>query len=1786
MISYGTWRRRLKGSGAVGSRRRQVWAQSVKKARMCLRNLAEGDTTSRELKAVIEEVLAPEYNGRVLVELLQNAHDAHPAKPGVGRVEILLDETEGEHGVLYVANGGRELTPKRFDALRRVASSSKRPDEGIGHKGVGFKSVRQLTEAPELYSVSGPAAKAFDGYCFRFARPSDFDRLAAEAAPDDPDAADRLRDNLSALTLPVPVDEIPEPVQQFRRRGIVTVVRLPLKDAEARASAARQLRELTDDSAPFELFLDRLATVVVTRAEAGAATKRVVFGRRVTTLYKTRDLRIEEVALRRGRLKLVLVRSRVPEERVLHAIAASGDMGKAWDRWRGSAEVVVAVPAAEPLTRGRLYTFLPMSATTECPVDGYVNAPFFAHVSRRSLAVETPWNQLLLDEVATACARAAVLVDEGRVRLPGGAVIDLVCRNGAELERLQEAFRKLDRKLNEVAFMPRVHPEGSRTSFDHGYLIEKPEGVEVFTPHAIGATGRAAVIDPALHPLRAERLRTMGRLLRLRLEPGTSQLATWAQAVAERLAAATGPGKADHERWADFYHDLAVSFPDAAELRGKRIVLDAGGRLVPAGGEHVFFPDTGDALLQPDALPTRVREHLSFVHDAIPWSGGRGKARSRRVVARRWLEQQGLVQTYTPAALLPVLTAVMQQDGQDDATRRECLHLACSLWIAQGPRAARIEGLLVPTREGWSPTWRAMFGPGWAGAASAVDDTLVRFLDLTRTLDSSLRQAHDAILRPAAEVCDGSGTDPAVIQRFLERQGVSHGLRPTYLSATESVKGSQLNHPWSFDAYSSICRTVQAHRDWKATAQNWRSRHRGLYSTVAYRPQYRQLAKLPGQDAYAGFADESRRLYAELIVHGLGQWRDSALEARFVGGSDRSGTLWPTPLAAFLCQAPWIPQTLDHRGQSTFAPVSTAWWWSESEQPPAYLSVVPAGLRQLATGKALERLDLLGVRRWSDPRTAIDRLRHLPQLLLEAPQLRHGVHANGIRRAYERAWSDLLPPHQGQDGLPTGGRSTDLEALLISRAGALEVLPAAPDDEAAEPVYLPGPGSGQQRKLLDQVPVPVLSLDDRALGGRVHEHLADHDGFKPRLCSEAAVQVVADQLPAPQAPGTPLVKFTGPWLRALVAAVVEYDEDRSLRPEMVTAARLLRRLGSCSLVLATEAVTHVAGHVLAATDRSVLHDDPERPCLVVVQAPPRADWPVLQAAAPGIAELVGAPYLARELELALMRLGQRMQGRGTAEVTAADLAAALDLPFHRLEAVLSDRASARSGSARLVPVLACEDVELAEQLQQLQETFNSREELRVWLVGKLGADRAELLLSLPEDDWQRLLLRLGVPLERANHAWQALGLATIDNSALHTRQFEAWLQDNRSRLVDRVRDAFAASHRAGRELGEYVRLRELPGLAPDPAWHRTLWELPAQLMADHADRWLVEHLPPAGKSSGTLPPVTEVRGACVGLVHARLPELRSLIERWVTQQGVGKEFTCPGAARVAQEMEAEGLLDFAPLTRKALIAWLRSRGYWPNGMPATTNLADCGLEGAMAGRRPSSPRDGGGAAPSGRAQGPTLEFNGEHLSIGSDDLRELARRVVADLTEAQLSTPVDPVTPRAPGPAAAVPRQRGSGGSGYGTGATRDSSNGEKPIAVGLAGEVAVGAWLERHFGVPPEQSWKSEMRRHVLADGLGDDGLGYDFLIRDSQRTLLIEVKSSTGADGDIQLGDTETRAARASQLQPDVEYRIVYVSHVNDHKRRRITPLPNPFSESGLTGYQIVSTAMRLRFLLPQEE
>ncbi|MFE2711942.1 sacsin N-terminal ATP-binding-like domain-containing protein [Streptomyces mirabilis] len=1740
-------------------------ATAVMEAEGCLADLERGRRAALELKEITEQMLSPEYEGRVLVELLQNAHDAHPVRHGDGRVEMLLDEDEGEHGVLYVANGGRPLGPRNFKALCSVGLSSKRPDEGIGHKGVGFKSVLQLTAAPEVYSVAGPASKSFDGFCFRFARDTDFDWLAEQTAPGRVDAADQLRANLSSLKVPVPVDAVPTAVMPFRRRGMVTVVRLPLRSVEARREAVRQLRELTEGGAPFELFLDRLGRVTVVHRAEGEE-RRKVYTRNVDTLFSSRGLRIQRITLRR-RLRLIMVTAAVNRERAHQAVAAglgSGPLKAGWQALADSAVVSVAVPAGEPLTRGRLYTFLPMGRQTACPIRGFVNAPFVTDVSRQKMSESLPWNDLLLDTAAEACANAAVLADERRVEMPAGSLVDLMCWEHDQVRRLEVAFKARDREFDDVPFMPVLHPAGARTSFRYGYLWRRPEQARVFTPQTVAAAGVGQLIDPALHPRRVDRLVELGTARGLGLVPPASKLAGWA----ERLASALAQGNFDAERWADYYYDLSVCFPRTVEdLKGKKIVFTANRRLATAGDAGLFFRSTGSPAATLTGLPSGLADRISFVHGEIAWTGRKG---SRRARGRSWLAEQGLVRDYSPEAVLDVLGEAMQTDREDGEALRDCLLFACTLWASSRSRGGKgivVKGLLVPGRKGWIPASEAMFGDGWPGEHSDIDGMLPRFLERTAGVSRALAIAADRVVRPAQEICAGTRTDAQTLRLFLENQGVCHGLLPTYITSQQPVRGERLNYPPDFPGLW----TVELNRDeltqWRSTVERWPGRRDDLYATVDYRPTQRKVAVLPGQRDYAAFDAESRRLYAELIVHGLGRWPAKALEFRFTGGSDREGTPWPTPLAAFLSRAPWIPQTGEDEDAPAFTTAGAAWWWADTDAPPAYLTVASPVLRRRQSDRVLERMRLLGVRRWDAPETAADRLRHLPDLLRRRPQLRQGPLGHLVRRAYEQAWADLLP----RPGTRSVRQPGTLTKLLVSRAEILSVV--TPDPET-ETVYVPDVQGTQNRKLLDQVPVPILPVDDRALGERIHAHLAAQGRFAIRRTSEAKIDIRVDLLPIADAPCVPLLTLAGPWLRTLMTALVEFDDERSSRTRVPSARRVRRRLQSCGVVLAGTAVTHIAGHTLddPGDDRSLLHEDPEEPCLVVVCARQRSDWHVLQTAAAALSTLIGAPYLGTSVRLALIELERR--SRSVTDVTESDIAFVLGISPRRLEAIVADRASIRSGSARLVPLLACVDIDLAEELQRAQESLHDRGELHDWLVARLHVDRADLLLGLvDENDWQRKLSVLGVPLAEANLAWRTLGLPTVDNSETHHRQFQAWLQQNRARLADWVRDAFVAEHKAGRPLTHYVRLRSLPGLERDPQWGLRCWDLSTDLLDAHAVQWAATHLPAPQARQDRARPVAEIREACIDTVHARVPRLRARTEAWLNRQG-SESSSLPSATDVAHAMDSEGLLDFEPIGTREVIAWLRTHGHWPEGMPATDRAADLGLHEPPTLASSQAPGNGRPSV----SPGPSLPLNGRALPIGPDHLRELARQVAADLTPEQLAASPRPDTPATPD----LPRQRtASGREGRSGGYRVVPQDPQKNTAIGLAGEVAVGAWLERQFGVPREESWKSGLRRYVFADDSGDDTLGYDFRIHDREQTLLYEVKASTQAQGEIILGESEVE--RASHLQPGETYVIVYVSYAMEGERRRITPLSNPFSAPGLAGYQLLGMSMRLRFEMP---
>lgn len=1726
--------------------REPVLRQADKQARLYLWGEEHDEHTTLEQKEVIESIVATDYDGRTLIELLQNGHDAHPRDRHDGKIEVVLHEDEGAHGVLYVANAGKPVGYRDFEDLCTLGLSSKRPDEGIGNKGVGFKSVLQLADSPEIYSASEEGAGRFDGYCLRFALPSDFDDIAARVAPDRADLADALRDSVAALKVPVPLDEVPERVATLGPAGFVTVVRLVLRSGQACARAREQMLELESSDVPFHLFLDRVATITLRRvtAEGGAP---VSLSRRRAGKVGGGDLRGEHLELQDGSRFLLLRRS-IPEDEVQRAIADSRverQLSTAWERWKGDAQVAVALPLDAPLEDGRLYTFLPMGPRAPAPFSGFVNAPFFARLDRRSLDECVPLNDLLLTHVAHLCADALLRASAGEIELQPEQLIDLVTWIPAALPRLVAALAARNATLEELPLLRALGEPDAPVELRAACLWRSDGGC--FTPAAVAQAGIQGLVDPSLDRHRRDRLITLADELSLSLVPDDDQVATFAEAYASALAAKPfEPGA-----WAAFFDDLALSVSDGKVLQGRRILVDEQARLLAAGdgedGPVVFVArrdnEGDDPWISP---PPAVASRLAFTHPAIP---RRTEVRGPLGPGWRWLESHGLVEEYRTDAVLGLVGQTMQAaDPTDDALLSSCLRFACEVWRGAtrqiGAAALESSGLLVPAASGWVAPAAAVFGPGWGGPHKELDLLLSRLLRQVEGTAPSLVPVASGVLRAADTVVPGAG-DREERRSFLESLGVRHGLHPRYFPSSRfRLPGRKLTDPTALTSFSiGVSATDEA--IWRDVAARW-PRSQPSFLTTRYTPRS-GIARLPGHAEWASFDSETRRTYAELVLHGLDVWPDKAIEVQFGASSDVVSVGWPSFVASFLATAEWIPQaTPGDRATVTLMPPAKAWWLREDETPD-YLRAQPAALRKLATTKVLDRLGKIGVRFWDESGSAADRLEELAAVVDSPSRIR-------IRKAYEEAWRDM----DSLDGIPP-------QRIVASRQGRLSVVDLSED---GEPIYVPVEDGAAKERLLVQAPVLMLPIRDRALAARAQQRLESAGPTRLRPTSTADIVVTADGVSAEHIRFCPLSELGGQWLPTLVLGVLEYGDSRFQRVSAAHLQQSGRALGDATIAVASEVAATVDGHAVVDTSgaRSFLLDGTR---IVAEAADDATPWQVLQAAAAAIAELVERPTtVTRELRLALIDL----ERRDPDDPLAADVAAVLGVHPDEITGLVD----ARTDVSDVIAVIACVDLRIAEELRDVAAHLDGHDALRRWLNERLAAlaPGASAVLELAgQGDRLAVVRELDVALADANAAWRALGLAPLHNPNGHARAVQAYLQLHSAELHTRLRNRFAADMHAGAPLDEYLRLRELPGLTADPAWLDAHWDVSEELIEARVSAWLTAVAPAPAEPELDLPPVDELRQAGRRTLSSVVANVRVLVDAWLHRHAAGTGVRPGDLGAITEAMTIGGHMDFKRLGATDVVAWLNKYGQWPQGMPATTSraaleLSEADLEAARARLEQDRERH--------RRQTTYVEYGGRTYTEELADLRELADALRDEL----LSTPVpgaaetqvlvDIDTGRSDGPAWRRPARAGRA----------SSPPPERIRTTGLAGEVVVGQWLRQQFGVSPEESWQSGYRFEVLGDGIGSDGHGYDFQVVTGQRTMLFEVKSSTGGSCEFTLGESEVR--RAQSLALDEEYIVLFVPHVLDSARRRVVRLPNPFAYGGLRRYRLAGSAMRLQFQL----
>jgi len=203
----------------------------------------------------LEAEIAQNYRGRFAYELLQNADDAMGENGLNDSVAIVLT-----NDCLLVANTGRPINEDDVRSLCGVSVSTKgvagRKRASIGHKGMGFKSVLELTDRPSIFSRE---------LSFRFDRTASADLLREEFGGD----LLRGQNRAPAMRLPFPAEKIPQRVQQLLDDGMNTVFQFPLDSAKTAQDVARALERM---DAKAILFLRRLEKVDI-RNELGQ-TKR------------------------------------------------------------------------------------------------------------------------------------------------------------------------------------------------------------------------------------------------------------------------------------------------------------------------------------------------------------------------------------------------------------------------------------------------------------------------------------------------------------------------------------------------------------------------------------------------------------------------------------------------------------------------------------------------------------------------------------------------------------------------------------------------------------------------------------------------------------------------------------------------------------------------------------------------------------------------------------------------------------------------------------------------------------------------------------------------------------------------------------------------------------------------------------------------------------------------------------------------------------------------------------------------------------------------------------------------------------------------------------------------------------------------------------------------------------------------------------------------------------------------------------------------------------------------
>lgn len=1793
--------------------------------------LKNGTENYRTIESLGKQI-AQEYQGRCILELLQNAHDAlaNAKSDDPRQISFVLISTP--EPTLLVGNSGSPFLEENFKGICQLAQSPKDPNESIGNKGLGFRSVLEISTCPEIWSTASPESDL--AFAFRF-DPAVSRKRITEAtkkleeqglkahSPFDPklpiidwtqgvfeEYQKRLRESeinvadeierLSPYQFPLPINSAHQPkeVEELLKEGCVTVIRLPLDGGMSEASKENSVQSVKDQleklDARSTLFLPHLKALSIDIDSEKCTLKREVI---------SDD---EFLGCQRSRQQQLSIEcsNEEPDDGSFHVWTRSfGGKGHPQEeekildkvkdlpnRWPEVRQVTVGVavehtPESEP---GVFVIFLPTDEETG--TGAHINAPFYGSIDRRHIEFpDKSYNELLLDFVSDLCLDVIKdLVSGEPEEWRAQAVIDILSSSSGKGDMGDLLVKRATERGYALKKQALIFCDNGWRVSNEARLLNIPDGSPIgasqwrecaqFSVVSSALDGREDAVKELIKKLNDNRLP----------DPTDEEWKRTVEQMAENIQ-----NQHIEVTWNDFMQSVIATLPydlkqhsasgNSDPLADMKFLPTQHSRLLANSDDTKLFfqPAQGDdAKDLAKKLPDFLDKYIAFLHQDIQTQEGSE--------VREFLDKHRFVQSFLRREILKVIVeqaspklSVSYEDAKAATRHAEILAWILKFLIVSDPveEIPDLQALRVACYGGWHKLSEVVFGPGWPNTHGDLVWSLVDELPKDRA--ECLRKI--GLLPPDDPRWGVAKESIRDKENLFKSAGVFDGLR---LKEEEDIPFEMGEPSYKLPSSPPSGIPQEDWDDWRKNADMEQPRH-----TSWFKYALSGIRLLPEIHCLSTLGQTGRRALSDLVLTSIKHWPDDWewVKIEKTSGSHPWSTNLISPLKYWLSVLPWF---VDDSDDGTT--LSRRW-------------LVPARLRgQSSRFQHLAPLSEKLTKRLVEDAELRDALKSLglnvyPEEVEEktGPELLE-VLANAWRDG--RVKPELFDAFLGQvrHAWQHFDTEKELPKRFLVRTGEKSRSFKVYERECLSDVYLPDDKDRARFLLEYNQPVLEMELPERLVA--VTNKLLDETAIKQ--ASKLKEKFVIDDAPwHGKTDEFPLLNDKYEWLPVPLLAIFAHG---GTNPSGAGTERWHRAAGKLR-----------DARVRECEDITVQLVD-EQEDIVVAQSEPEAQWikkdKVLavrrdigfsyEKLAPAVQAILGRKDLLSDLRCVLLLLDGE---ESPIPKQINDAIKKVDIE----DGSLVDIRHWWTGDTdflieRVRPVLR-----LFESSTDELDEIKDNQRLEEWLSGNFPqwpelfseARRCRDDHEMGKATWRWQEFSDDAQLPKWNAILEKLGREPIGNND-KGGQTEAHIKEVKPLLRGFARHVAVQAENPDLFL-EIEAISQ--NFQADECWSEQWWEVPFEvvlkaLCADYAKlpdvrRYLsafenvreIEDLRAIFEKQGigTEPNPYETYGRNKERFDKMFRELYGLYELWREDEGL--EATPSGSYQAPEKLDAAAYLNDwqdAELFEQSFA--IIKNDQFRKACADCANLDEIGKRLNLTPKRVEDKRKKLHQREVEKKQEADRELRthkiaGADFVVGVSDYSKLFVRIKSlSEPDAPHSDP-DKFTPLE---AIAGTGNGNSGGSGGGGGSYL-SPPPELPELVGVVGEMWAFRYLQARFeDAVTRDAWvsKNRLKGLPLVPGEQDgtnDSFGYDFSFSHHGENWHIEVKATVGDETQFELGTTEIKAAIRIAQSSSEQWRVLRVRRALSEEPK-FDWLPNPFKEGFGKHFRLSSSGMWVSYRL----